>query len=235
MSNEYKPFGQKKVNQYQPVENQRQVLTQTMQPTNISVLTPEAIKYKILMYVMMAVLLIALAGGGAALFYMWTHPTVQYEKQVDVENPQTEKKLAAQAGTNISDFQANEASQTMHDEYVGKIPPTKVIETTGKDYQNVVKQESKNSGADQTLVVDKNNPNKKPDPKPTDKVELNVYNNKFFPDKQVGVTLYNDSSIAIDYNKRVKMFGTTVYIGPSIMYDNKDKDFKYGVRASIPL
>lgn len=233
MANEYKPIGQNDANQIPTIIQPQQ--EQKTTTTNISVLTPEAIKFKILMYSMIIILFVVLAISGAALYYKWTHQTIQTVTQESIENPQTEKALAEKAGTKISNYQANEASKTMRDEFTGKIPPTKVVETTSKDYKNVIKEESKKSGADQTIVVDKKDPTKKPEVKEGDKVELNVYNNKFYPDKQIGVTIYNDSSIALDYNIKKKIFGSTVYIGPSIMYDSKDKDFKYGVRMTFPL
>ena len=51
----------------------------------------------------------------------------------------------------------------------------------------------------------------------------------------MSITAYNDSSVAVDYQKQVKVFNKVAYVGPSVMLDRKDSDVKVGVKLTIPF
>ena len=225
MSNELNTLDNSQSTQLPPVKQQIEIKT----------VDPQLAKFRMIAYLAIAALILILIFGGAAGFYAWTHKPVVYETQEKASTPSGMKDIALKAGFKISDFQSKEASEWVANIAKNNTPPDYSVTTTGKDYKQEVEKQSKANNADVTVVTDPKKPNEKPNPKPGDVVVLNQYNQQFFPKREIGVTIYNDQSIAIDYNSQIKVFGSSFYWGPSVMYDNKQKDLKVGIRLSKPL
>lgn len=191
-----------------------------------------SLKTKIIISIVTILAIVALGAVCYNFYYNYSHKEIQYTKQSDILTSDGVKTEAKKAGVNISDAQAKESSNWISDIQNGKVKPNYVVTTDGNNYKEEVEKQSKANDADVTFVTDPANPDKVPDPKKGDVVVLNQYNQQFYPKKQVGVTVYNDQSVAVDYNQKVKVFGTTFYAGPSVMYDGKNKDMKIGVRIT---
>ena len=139
----------------------------------------------------------------------------------DAEDPVKVKRTVNDAqATKINDDQARTVAtqiKTINDE--GRRPVT-TVSTTAATYKSTAATYAKSTGADAVVIApakDEKRDVTKVDP--STPVQLNQYNIKAYPKTMVGVGVYTDKSLIVDYQKQVKVFGQPVYVGPSVKID----------------
>lgn len=225
----------------QQVQQQLQQLQQqqVQQPQQLVLTQPTSIKEKIVVF-----LLVIILGGLACVYFgneiynFFNKPSIYTEKD-KVDTPEEAKKVVKdKTGYNIDNYQAKGIANSMHDSdptASNYKKPDSVVNTNGKDYKNIVESERKKSNSDIAIVTPKNPNMKVSDIKNTDTIVLEQRNYKLYPDRLLSVTAYNDASVAVDYQKQVKVFNKVAYVGPSVMLDRKYSDVKVGVKLTIPF
>lgn len=222
-----------------PAPEQEQETTKLRDPQKIIVTTTNLNpKYRIILWLVIALIAIVLGFFVADKVFDLFHDPVIYTEKSKVDTPAEVKEMfKLKAGFNISDYQAAEIAKTVYDSTPGPNykAPDKVVMTTGKNLEKVVEQERKNAGADVSIITPApGETKKKEDIKPTDTIRLEQRNYQVFPKAEWGMNMYNDGSFAVDYQKQVKVFGSVAYVGTSVLYDKPSKDVKYGVRVAFP-
>lgn len=212
------------------------------QVNNITVQSGNTIIYKIVIY---AIIFIIVAGVGlfvADKFYDIFHTKDIKASQEQMQDPETAKQvIEKESGLNISDYQAKEVAKTMTDSTPGAKnykEPERVVEVKGNDVKKATEEFRKQTGGDVVVTTDPNKPNEKPkiDSNTTYRLEQRSY--KLYPDQQWSTTVYNDGSVAVDYDKKVQVFGNTGYLGVSVLDDKQENghhQVKYGVKVTLPI
>jgi hypothetical protein len=204
---------------------------ETPETTNkIVVMSPEAIKYKMIAYVMIAILSCILIFGGAIAFYAWTHKDIIFTSQDKIKTEQGVGKVVNKAGYDASKSQVTNMTKYFNDVFDGKLKPNYTVETNGSYLNDTVKFEAQKNNSNVTVVVDHNNPDKKPTVNPNDHVIINEFNKKIFPGHEIGTTVYlNQTAVSLDYTQKVGDW----YVGPSVFFNIVDPNVKVGVRVGM--
>lgn len=210
------------------------------EPVQVKVMTEQESKWYFAVKVILIIMIILLALFIGNKIYNLLHKDNQIEKANDMKNPVTvEQILKKDFGVKVDKTQANEISKTMSDSIPGTTyykQPDRVVIVPGKTVMQEAETFKKETKGDIVITTDPNHPDEKVklDDNKTYTLEQRSY--KLYPDAMFSVTTYNDSSIAVGYDKRVKVFGNTGYVGVSILDDkegNGDK-IKYGVKLTVP-
>jgi hypothetical protein len=115
--------------------------------------------------------------------------------------------------------------------------PDNIITVPGKNVMSEAETFKKKTGGDIVVTTDPNRPNEKVKIDNNQNYTLEQRSYKLYPDKMVSVTAYDDNSVAVAYDKRVKIFGNTAYVGVSVLDDkeNGGDKIKTGVKITIPF
>jgi hypothetical protein len=137
------------------------------------------------------ILVAVLAIAALVVIYHWAAdkfrvPPVIATTQQAAQTVQGVQQAAQEAKVPLNTAQAATIAQAVQ-QSAGK-QPDKIVPSTGSAWEAMTEKIRKESGADFAMVTDPKRPNEKPAPKPTEPVNLNVYNIKAFPNhfEQVG-------------------------------------------------
>lgn len=176
---------------------------------------------KIYARILVAVLAIALL----VVIYHWAAdkfraPPVIATTQQTAQTPQGVQTAAQQAKVPVSMAQAAMIAQSVQ-QSAGK-PPDYSVPTSGSAWESMAEKIRKKDGADFSMVTDPKRPNEKPAPKPTEPVNLNVYNIKAFPNHFEQIGWGPPSTIVASVNWKVAKTKTKQwYVGAWGMADWK--------------
>lgn len=114
--------------------------------------------------------------------------------------------------------------------------PERIVEVKGKEVKNEGELFRKKTGGDVVVTTDPNKPTEAPKIDPNKSYTLEQRSYKLFPDQQWSVTTFNDGSLEVGYDKKVRVFGDTAYVGVSVLDDKQDggNKIKYGVKLTFP-
>jgi cell division protein FtsL len=200
-----------------------------------------SLKEKCIIFAVLAALLI---GSGFMIYnavYNYMHKDNQIETQQDMQDPAKVKSIVSKDfGLKIDNTQAKEIARTMQDgDKTSKYyrAPERTVIVPGKSVMSEAENFKKSTSGDIVVTTDPTHPNEKVkiDNNQTYTLEQRSY--KLYPDKMASVTVYNDSSVAVSYDKRVKVLGNTAYVGVSVLddKDNGSDKVKAGVKITIPF
>lgn len=197
--------------------------------------------YTILSRIIIFLLFLGVMFLVADKIYDLMHPKNQPEAQNDMKDPvKVEQIMKEDFGQNVTRSQAERISKTYYDSEPNTIyykEPDRVVVVPGNEVYIEAENFKKENDADVVVTTDPQKPDEKPviDEKKEYVLEQRAY--KLYPDNLAGVTVFNDKSIEVEYDRRVKMFGTDAYLGVSVMDDRggSHHDVKYGVKLLIPF
>lgn len=199
------------------------------------------LKEKCIIFTVLAVLTVASVFMISNVIYNYMHKDNQIETQQDMQDPVKVKDIIVKDfGLKIDNTQAKEIAKTMQDgDKTSKYykEPDNIITVPGKNVMSEAETFKKKTGGDIVVTTDPNHPNEKVKIDNNQNYTLEQRSYKLYPDKMVSVTAYNDNSVAVAYDKRVKVFGNTAYVGVSVLDDKEsggDK-IKTGVKITIPF
>lgn len=199
------------------------------------------LKEKCIIFTVLAALTVASVFMISNAIYNYMHKDNQIETQQDMQDPVKVKDIIAKDfGLKIDNTQAKEIAKTMQDgDKTSKYykEPDNIITVPGKNVMSAAETFKKKTGGDIVVTTDPNHPNEKVKIDNDQNYTLEQRSYKLYPDKMVSVTAYNDNSVAVAYDKRVKVFGNTAYVGVSVLDDKEsggDK-IKTGVKITIPF
>lgn len=151
------------------------------------------------------------------------------------ENATEVKKLVNDnSNADITDYQAGKIASTITKINDNNRTPDYSVKTTGSQYQQVAKTEGTKNKADAVIITPAKGSKDVSEIKDTDNVTLNQYNIKAYPEKEIGITIYSDREISVDYQKQVKILGSVFYAGPAVKI-SADRGVAVGVRISKPF
>ena len=197
--------------------------------------------YNIISKIIIILLFLGVMFLVANKIYDLTHSKNQPEAENDMKNPkQVEQIMKEDFGQKVTHSQAERISQTYYDSQPNTIyykEPDRVVVVPGKDVYVEAENFKKEQKADVVVTTDPQKPDEKPviDEKKEYVLEQRAY--KLYPDNLAGITVYNDKSISVEYDRRVKVFGSDAYVGITAMDDREGggHNMKYGVKLLIPF
>ena len=162
---------------------------------------------------------------GTMIYNKYTAKPVTYESQQEAETVEGVKKAADNARVGISNSQAKEVVREIKYITETQKEPVYIVQTTAKDADKVIKEESKKNKADFSIVTDPNNPEYSFDLSKLnkdDKIQLNQYNIKAY--KPVIRTIsYAPSEKIVTFSIQKKVTNSGVYLGVGVGRDIDDK------------
>ena len=179
--------------------------------------------------IILIALILIIVSIGAYLIYGHFHPakTVTTETQTQAETPAGVENAATNADVEISSDQAKEAADEIKEIAESGEAPSYTISTTAGQTQAAEKEAQESSGADFSIVTDK-------DSTTTDTtklasstpVELNQYNVQAYKKTLQTLTATNQ---AVTYTVSEKVSKSGHYIGVTTGYNYKDHDCVAGI------
>lgn len=174
-------------------------------------------------------------------YYNYKHKDNQIETQQNMQDPTKVKSIISKDfGLKIDNTQAKEIAKTMQDgDKSSKYykAPERIVTVPGTNVMSEAENFKKSTGGDIVVTTDPANPTEKVKIDNNKQYVLEQRSYKLYPDKMVSATAYNDGSVSVAYDKRVKVFGNTAYVGVSVLDDKEsggDK-IKTGVKITIPF
>ena len=199
------------------------------------------LKEKCIIFIVLVAMIAASVFMISNAIYNYKHKDNQIETQQDMQDPSKVKTIIAKDfGLNIDNTQAKEIAKTMQDgDKTSKSykTPDRTVIVPGKNVMSEAESFKKSTGGDIVITTDPNHPDEKVKIDNNQNYTLEQRSYKLYPDKMASVTVYNDNSIAVGYDKRVKVFGNTAYVGVSVLDDKESGNdkIKTGVKITIPF
>jgi len=170
--------------------------------------------------------------------FFHTVKPVEMTIEESTDKKEVEKAIEKQ-GTNVTASQAEQVSTRIEKIVETREVPVKVVETNVERYKEVVKEEAKAAKADAVIITPAPDETKiktaeevKELPKDTT-VRLNQYNIKAYPDNLVSVAAFSDGDVEVDYQRKVKVFKTDMYIGPAVKVNTRDGHAAAGIKMTF--
>ncbi|WP_432748241.1 hypothetical protein [Pectinatus frisingensis] len=181
--------------------------------------------------IILIALILIIVSIGAYLIYGHFHPakTVTTETQTQAETPAGVENAATNADVSISSDQAKEAASQIKEIAESDEAPSYTISTTAGQAQIAEKEAQESSGADFSIVTDKDSTTTTTDTTKlasSTPVELNQYNVQAYKKALQTLTATNQT---VTYTVSEKVSKSGHYIGVTTGYNYKDHDCVAGL------
>ena len=176
--------------------------------------------------------------------YSYFKPPVTYQSTQDMLDKDKVKEIIKEEFNNkITNSQAERIVKTQYDSLpdtrrpfnIEYKEPDRVVIVPGKQVYQEAETLKKETKADVVITTDPAKPEEKPVIDEDKQYTLEQRSYKLYPDNLAGITVFDNKSVELEVDRRIKVFGNNAYIGASIMLDQECKKPRVGIKLLFPF